>query len=298
MKRKETVGFGVAALAVAISVAFGYQLLLNPSNTTERPVFSFETPSAEVVELGSTWRDPSLESKVQRVAQAKEELGAPIADQVAEGAQTAASGLPRTGRSVYETFRVNPGRVAARDLVRNVVLNPLDVSPSEASLASFLDYYDKELALVKEARDLLQAGRCQLADELVSRGQIPAVSLATVSQHSFRLKSGSLVAGDRLLRMVRNAMGEGANDQSVAASALTMAGVFGEGDTMHFVGGNMHLVPFARVEEGIPELLSIERGVTMEFVANIHYWFVALGALPSADELLGKAVARIMEGRR
>ncbi|MCK5945410.1 MAG: hypothetical protein KAI24_25695 [Planctomycetes bacterium] len=283
---------------VALGILLGYHVVARRPEGDPQPVFRLSPPPKEPAELGKNWRDPSLEEGLKLIGAARTEIGSPLASREAEDSERSVDGFPRTGRSVYETFIVNPGRVDAKDLVCNVVLNPANVSPSEASLASFLSYYQAELALVKEARGLLSRGRSRLAAELVTRGHAPKVTVASIAGHTFHLNGGAVVSGDRLIRMVGKAMGPDVSDQSIVASALTMAGVFGEGDTMHFVGGDMHLIPFSLVESGIPELLSVERAVAMEFVANIHYWFVGLGALANADDLIGQAAVKIMEGRR
>ena len=282
---------------MGLALAAGSRCVYVAASNAERELFSPDPIDREAVVLDEDWSAASVSAIVDVIHSSEAPVGRGTAE-VSTEAEGWWADYPQTGESVYETFVVNPSRVDGKDLIRNSVLNPGDLVPPRELVDAFLGFYGDRLILVGQSRDLLNQGRARLATELAARGQIQPLTIDSIADHSFALPSARVVSGQRLLEMMRKSLGSNLNERSVVSTALSIAGLFDVGDAIHVSGGSTYLVPFSRIEEGIPTILSLDRSVTLDTIVSVHYWFAAFGVLPNADELILLVVPKIMEEPR
>jgi hypothetical protein len=289
-------------LLVVLGLLGWCALSKNARGASGLPPFSSNHTDRAVVMIDEEW----AAAKIRAIADGIEAppTAAVAASQSADADSSARNpsawwaDMPRTGAEIYRSFVLNPASVEAIQLVRNVVLNPLDLELPRDVVNACAAYFEQQCRRIADARSLLEEGRMRLVTTLIAQGQIAPVSIDVMRGRSFKVDDSTTMTGDALIEAARSSLGADPSDDSVAMTALSMAGLFGSGDTFTFAGERSYLLPFERVEEGIPTILALERSVTLEIVTEIHMWFAALGALPNADELLGKVAPKIMEGPR
>lgn len=296
----------VPVLFAALSLT-GY-LLWSPGSKAPA-TFSMDPDVRTVVTIDESWADDAIDqiaaarAKPETRPKTGPETGSEsVATKQASGPVASKdswwTNLPRTGASTYESFVLLPSSVRAKDLLRNEVLNRGDVPIDRDVAESFLSYYVEQARLVSMARELITTGRMRLVCDLLANKQLAVVNIDSIRGKTFKLKNGELALGDKLLEMARSSLGEAANEESLTMTALSMAGIFDAGDTFTFAEGRTYLLPFERLEEGIPKVISVERSVTLELVVAVHGWFHALGTLPNAEELVLQLTPKILDGRR
>lgn len=206
--------------------------------------------------------------------------------------------LPRTDEHMYRSFAVNPLSVQAKQLLRNSVLNPADLRIDRAAADAFCAYYEAQHTRVSQARTLVEEARMRLVQELLARGDLMPVTVQGLRERSFEVSGVGKMSGDELIERVRESLGEGCSDDSVTMNALTMAGLFGAGDTMTFTNNQSYLLSAEQLEQGIPEELGLERSLALEMVTGIHGWFAAAGLLPDVEKLLEQIALRAARTRK
>src|SRR5690606_19828761 len=112
-----------------------------------------------------------------------------------------------TDRGTYLSFVLNPSASDGLGLLRNEVLNPLDIEIEKSHAEAFLVYFTSQCEVARQVRRLVDDGRQELVEQLIEGGRLAATSPQSFLGHKCRMRNGAVVSGERLLEMATTGAG-------------------------------------------------------------------------------------------
>ncbi|MFK7739306.1 MAG: hypothetical protein AB8H80_03200 [Planctomycetota bacterium] len=231
-----------AALITALVVVLWRSLTAPPA----AEMFSIHVADGDIVKLDDSWADRVIQDvrasplPPQPTGQISK-TGSGVTISTASAHTQWWKSLSRTGKQTYESFVFDPSNAEATQLLRNTVLNPNDTEIERSDADALCKYFASQSERVEKLHPLVEDGRMRLVKQLLSSGALPPVSVDDIRGKQF-LVSGHSFPGEALLKEAGRAPGKEANDESLAMTALSMAGIWKAGDTITFAEGNTYLL--------------------------------------------------------